>query len=223
MSRGFSKIFVGQVGLRYKTVRNFNLEAGSRLFDSSNPLSVSRASISSIFTNFRYDTRDSFINTSTGFVLQGEGETTVNTGLGNVNFHRLATWIQYYNILFYPGAVLAMRLNIQSLFGDNIPVQFLLPIGGGSTLRGSPQDRFLGKTAAIFNTEVRFPIIWKFGGVVGLDAGRVWDSLGEFSFRNWATNPTIGLRFFMVNFLIRLDIGLGKHATGFYFQFGHIF
>lgn len=222
-SRGFSPSLVGQIGLRYKTVDNYNFEENSRLINTSLNLNVSRATIASIFTNLRFDTRNSFINPSSGVLIQGEAEFTVDTGFTNVNYRRLSAWFQYYTILFYPKTILAVRFNMQSLFGDDIPVQFLLPIGGGSTLRGSPQDRFLGKSSAIFNCELRFPLVWRFGGVLGFDAGKVWDSPAAFDFKAWATNPTLGLRFYMSNFLVRLDVGLGKDSTGFYFNFGHIF
>jgi len=223
VSRGFRPTLVGQFGLRYKTVNNYNFEENSRLKNTTPELNVSRATVSSIYTNLRFDTRDSYINPSAGLVLQGEAEFAFNTGFANVSYQRIAAWFHYYQTLLYPKTILAIRLNLQSLFGDDIPVQFLLPIGGGSTLRGSPQDRFLGKTSAIFNCELRFPLIWRFGGVVGFDAGKVWDSLADFDLKDWATNPTFGLRFYMSNFLVRIDIGLGKDSTGFYFNFGHVF
>lgn len=222
-SRGFSTTLVGQLGLRYKTVENDNFEEDSRLADTLPGLNTGRATVASVYANLRYDTRDSFINPSSGLVLQGEAEFAFNTGFTNVRYQRIAGWIQYYKRLLYPKTVLALRLNVQNLFGEEIPVQFLLPIGGGSTLRGSPQDRYLGKASALFNAEIRFPILWRFGGVVGYDAGKVWDSLGDFNLRNWAANPTFGLRFYMTNFLVRLDIGLGRDSTGFYFNFGHVF
>jgi len=222
-SRGFNPTLVGQFGLRYKTVNNYNFEENSRLKSTPPDLNVSRATVSSIFAKLRFDTRDSYINPSTGLVLQGETEYAFNTSFANVNYQRIAAGFQYYKILWYPKTILALRLNLQNLFGDDIPVQFLLPIGGGSTLRGSPQDRYLGKTSAIFNGELRFPLIWHFGGVVGFDAGKVWDSMADFNLKRWATNPTIGLRFYMSNFLVRLDIGLGKNSTGLYFNFGHVF
>jgi hemolysin activation/secretion protein len=90
-------------------------------------------------------------------------------------------------------------------------------------LRGSPQDRYLDKSHLILNAELRFPVFWRFGGVLGMDAGKVWPSLGDMDFRGWIVNTTIGLRFYMKTFVVRLDIGLGKESTGFYFNFGHIF
>lgn len=109
------------------------------------------------------------------------------------------------------------------LFGDDLPSQVLLPLGGNRTLRGSPQDRFLDKSHLLVNAEIRFPIVGSLGGVVGLDLGKVWPSLGSIDVREWAANPTIGLRYYMKTFVVRMDVGLGADATGLYFNFRHIF
>jgi endonuclease/exonuclease/phosphatase family metal-dependent hydrolase len=223
LSRGFSTRVVGQLGARYKTVRNFNFEGNSRLMKLQPELNSSKATFASLFAGFRYDTRNSFINPSRGLVLQGEAEFAPSSGLSNVAFTRLAAWIQNYSVLFYPKTVLAIRLGMQGLIGNNLPVQVLLPIGGNNTLRGSPQDRYLDKIAALVNAELRFPILWRFGGVLGLDAGKVWNSLGSVDLTCWAVNPTGGLRFYMDTFVVRLDIGFGSETTGLYFNFGHIF
>jgi endonuclease/exonuclease/phosphatase family metal-dependent hydrolase len=223
LSRGFSPHVVGQVGARYKTIRNFNFSDDSRLAKLPPELNASRASFASAFLNVRYDTRNSFINPSRGVVLQGEAEFAPRSTLSDVAFTRLAAWLQYYSILFYPKTILALRLGMQGVMGENLPVQTLLSIGGNNTLRGSPQDRYLDKVSAVLNAELRFPIFWRFGGVLALDAGKVWNSLTSVDLNRWSVNPTVGLRFYMETFVIRLDIGFGKETTGFYFNFGQIF
>jgi hemolysin activation/secretion protein len=125
--------------------------------------------------------------------------------------------------LFIPKTVLALRVGVQGLMGSDLPVQVLMPIGGSTTLRGSPQDRYLDKVAAVANTEVRFPIFWRFGGVAGFDFGKVWSELKDFDLRRWAVNPVAGLRFYMNTFVVRCDVGFGKETTGLYFNFGHVF
>lgn len=131
--------------------------------------------------------------------------------------------VEHYSVLFYPKTVLALRLQAQCLSGTNLPVQLLLPAGGGSTLRGSPQDRFLDKTAAVGNAEVRYPIYGRLGGTAAFDAGRVWESPRQMSLRSWTTNLAVGLRFYMDAFVVRLDAGFGEESTGLYFNFGHAF
>jgi endonuclease/exonuclease/phosphatase family metal-dependent hydrolase len=223
LSRGFSRKLVGQLGLRYKTVRNFNFATDSRLRELPPALNAGRADYASVFSNWRFDSRDSYVNPSQGLVLQGEVEWAPRSSLGNVAFVRTSLWAQAYATLFFPKTVLALRCGAQELFGKDLPAQVLLSIGGNSSLRGSPQDRFLGPSSVLANAELRFPIFWRLGGVLGLDAGRVGESLSELSFRGWAVNPTVGLRFIMNTFVARFDVGFGKETTGIYFNFGHLF
>jgi endonuclease/exonuclease/phosphatase family metal-dependent hydrolase len=221
LSRGFTAATVGQVGLKYATVRNSPPEGTA--IPAPTGLDIGRVSYVSIFGNIRYDSRDSFIHPSEGIVLQAEAEYAPKDGTGTVSFTRIAGWFQYYAVLFQPKTIFAFRFGGQNLFGDDLPSQVLLPLGGNKTLRGSPQDRYLDKSHLLMNAEVRFPIVGKLGGVVGLDCGKVWPSLGSIDFRKWAANPTIGLRYYMKTFVVRMDVGLGADATGLYFNFGHIF
>jgi outer membrane protein assembly factor BamA len=223
LSRGFTSSLVAQVGCRYKTVRNYNFSEESHLRSLPPALNASRVSYASVFLNLRYDTRDSYIDPSQGTVLEGEAEVVPHSGLENVTFTRLSVWAQHYTELFIPKTVLAVRLGMQGLMGSNLPVQVFLPIGGGSTLRGSPQDRYLDKVSAVANAELRFPIFWRFGGVAGFDFGKIWGELKEFDLHRWAVNPVAGLRFYMNTFVVRCDVGFGKETTGLYFNFGQMF
>ncbi|MGD0338501.1 MAG: BamA/TamA family outer membrane protein [Bacteroidota bacterium] len=223
LSKGFSPHVVGQIGARYKTVRDFNFSEDSKLIVLQPEPNASRVNFSSLFATFRYDTRNSFINPSRGLVLQGEAEWAPRCGLSNVAFARFAGWFQHYSVLFYPKTILALRCGVQGLVGEDLPVQVLMSIGGNNNLRGSPQDRYLDRTSALYNAELRFPIYWRFGGVIGLDGGNVWSSLSKIGFARWAMNPTAGLRFYFDTFVVRLDVGFGKETTGFYFNFGQIF
>ncbi len=222
-SRGFSKNFVGQFGLKYKIVRNFNYSDTSKLLELNSSFSAAKVNFSSLNFSLRYDTRNSFINPSKGVVLSGETEYAPQISFTNTSFVRYAGYFQYYSLLFYPKTVFAFRAGIQALNGTDLPVQVLLPIGGNNTLRGYPQDRFLDETSAILNAELRFPICWRFGGVLGIDAGKVWDSIAKIDLKDWVYNPMFGLRFYMDTFIIRLDVGMSEESTGFYLNFGHIF
>ena len=102
-------------------------------------------------------------------------------------------------------------------------MQTLLSVGGTQTLRGSPQDRYLDKASIVGNMELRFPLFWRLGGVLGLDAGKVWHSLQEIDLNRWAWNPVVGLRLYMDTFVVRADLGFGCETTGFYLNFGQLF
>lgn len=223
LSRGFTTKVVGQIGARYRVVRNFNFSPDGRLKNLQPGLSASKVSFASLFASFRYDTRNRFINPSGGVVVQMEADITPGFSFNDVGFTRLSLWLQYYSVLFYPKTVLALRFGLRGLIGDELPVQVLLPIGGNATLRGSLQDRYLDKTSALINAELRFPLLWRFGGMLGYDVGKVWDSISNIDLPRWVVNPTIGLRFFMDTYVVRLDVGFGKESTGMYFNFGHLF
>jgi outer membrane protein assembly factor BamA len=235
LSHSLSRRTVGQVGLRFRAVRNFNLPDSGRM-QLLDALSRGRASTFSLTASLRYDSRNSYINPSHGWVVQGDVEHAPIAFGTNVRLTRFGGWLQYYVPLFYPKTIFATRLGLQSVAGTDVPIQFLVPLGGGSTLRGSPQDRYLLEGIVLFNAEVRFPLVWRFGGIVGWDAGlvdpgRLTMSLANLGFGRpdsptaprWASNSVVGLRFFMDTFLVRADIGFGEETTGFYLNFGHLF
>jgi endonuclease/exonuclease/phosphatase family metal-dependent hydrolase len=224
LSRGLTPKFIGQIGFTYKSIKNSNFEKDSKLKSLIPSLNSETVTYTSIFTTIRYDTRNSFINPTRGLVLQGELEYAPRTKMNNVCFTRTGILSQYYYTLIdYPKTILATRLKLQNLSGSNLPVQVLLPIGGGNTLRGSPQDRFLDKVSAIGNIELRFPLFGRLGGIAGYDVGKVWYKIQQIDLDNWASNPIVGLRFYLDTYIVRLDVGLGKETTGFYLNFNHVF
>jgi len=222
-SRGLTGNIVGQIGVKYKLIKNYNFSETGHLKDIFGYNNEVEKHYTSVYGSLRFDTRNSFINPTSGLVLQGEFESSNASFLSNVGFSSLSACFQYYSMLFYPTTVFAARFGFQALIGNNLPFQVLLPIGGSNTLRGSTQDRFLDNISSILNTELRFPIFWRFGGVIGFDAGKVWHSLDELDLNNWSVSPVVGLRFFMDTFVVRIDVGFGSETTGFFLNFGHLF
>jgi len=226
-SRGLTPQLVGQAGLRYRTVRNDNFEDDS-LFYSLHPRHRGRVTTAALFIAFRHDTRDSYINPSRGIVLQAEIDHVPHLSINDVAVTRYSAQVQYFRPLFTPEVIFACRAIGQDLEGSDLPVHVLLPIGGVHTMRGMAQDRFLDSASALVNAEVRFPLIWRLGGVVGYDTGKVWNMSTKFDLHDWARNVAVGLRCYLETFVVRFDIGFGRDAfgeknTGFYFNFGHLF
>jgi outer membrane protein assembly factor BamA len=222
-SRGFAPSVIAGAGVRFKAVRNFGFSDTSHLATLPPELNAGRVSYTSLFVSARYDTRNSTISPTGGLVLQGDAEFAPGFLPGNVSFARYGLAVQHYRPVIRASTTLALRGMLQFLSGNDLPVQVLLPIGGNATLRGFTQDRYIDCVAAVLNAEVRFPIYWRLGGVLGVDAGKVWHTPGALDLSNWALNPTIGLRFTMETFVVRVDVGLGKETTGFYFNFGQLF
>lgn len=177
----------------------------------------------SLVLNAFFDTRNSIINPQKGICVTAGIETSPSLSFTKSSFSKILLTFQSYNKILLPGLVFAGRISAGQLIGSNIPVQFLLPVGGNQTLRGFRQDRFIDRSRTFVNAEFRFPIWRRFGGIAGIDAGRVYPSLREFSFDDWKINPVLGLRYYMNNFVVRADIGISNETTGFYLNFGHIF
>lgn len=222
-SRGFSREFVAQLGLKYRTVRNFNYDP-DKLFARSLPaINHGRSSAATFYASARYDSRDSYINPSRGQAVQAEFETGGSWLAGDYSITSTTLAFQTYHVLLYPKTVFAGRLMSQMIAGTDLPVHALATVGGTRTLRGYPQDRFLDKMRAVLNAEVRFPLSWRFGGVIGMDAGRVFASPSQLRLDRWEVNSVIGLRFYMDTFVVRADLGFGRETTSFYLNFGHLF
>jgi outer membrane protein assembly factor BamA len=222
LSRGFSPTFVGQAGIRHRSVKNSGYPTASPLgLYSAVPdeFEFGRTTVQSVV---RWDSRNSFINASEGCVLQIEGEKSLS-GSGPSDFFRMGGWLQYYTPLFSSRIVLACRGGIQNLQCDDPPVQILLPIGGAATVRGYAQDRYLDKASAVVNIEARFPVWGRFSGMAGFDAGKVWHEVKEMDFSRWARNPVVGIRYGFDTFITRLDVGFGPEETALYLNFGQLF
>mgnify|MGYP000712808819 FL=1 len=227
ISSAFTKTFVVNAGLKYRTISSYNFDTNGELqkFDGSfNNRFINTLSLLAIV---RWDSRNNFINPNKGTVLQIDAEYAPDLSFTNENYFKLGVTFQNYFTLLQPQFVFASRFVGQIIFPDNVPIQLQLPIGGNNTLRGLPQDRYLSASTLIINNEIRFPIWWRFGGIVGLDIGAT-GSTTDYEFwtqqlSGWIVNPVLGLRFYMDNFIVRFDVGFGSETTGIYFNFGHIF
>jgi outer membrane protein assembly factor BamA len=214
LSRGFVKDFVAELGIRFKSINSFGLDPVKHNVYMNNI--TSKVKVASLIFNFRLDTRKNFINPQDGFVLEIDNEIARDIIKPPAqNFYKIGVISQSYIKLFVPNLVFANRVVLQAI--SDVGYQLLLPLGGNNTLRGLPQDRYLSNSAILINSELRFPIIWRLGGIAGVDIGN------SESTPDWIINPVAGLRFYMNNFVVRLDIGFGKETTGVYFNFGHIF
>jgi hypothetical protein len=223
LSRGFSPHVIARTGLKYISIRNYNFEESSRLRQLPPSLNSGTVRYTAISAGMRYDTRDSYINPSRGHVVNAEVEFAPDISLNNVAFTFVNVSLQNYMVLFYPKTVLAMRLKMKSVSGDDLPVQVLIPAGGNNSIRGYSQNRFLERSSVTANIEMRFPIYWRFGGVIGYDAGTVARSVGDILDNTIFTSPVAGLRFYMDTFVVRVDAGFSRETMGFYFNFGQVF
>lgn len=227
LSKGFSEHFVVEAGISYKLFNSFNFDTAGVLENTPSDLNNKNIQYQSFRVNVRYDTRNSFINPSDGYVAQLETESAFESSISNVGFVKAGLNLQNFISLFHPKIILASRVLAQIILPSDVPFQIQLPIGGNRTVRGLQQDRYLSSSTFVFNNEIRFPIWWRFGGIAGLDIGTT-GSTNDYDFYDdklsgWIFSPAAGLRFYMDNFVVRFDLGFSKDYTGIYFNFGHMF
>lgn len=227
ISSAFTKTFLVNAGLKYRTISSYNFDTNGELQKFDGSFNNRFINTLSLLANVRWDSRNNYINLNKGMVLQIDAEYSPVLSFTNESYFKFGLTFQNYLTLFETQIILASRLVGQIIYPDNVPIQLQLPIGGNNTLRGLPQDRYLSASTLILNNELRFPIWWRFGGIVGLDVGAT-GSTTDYEFwaqqlSGWIVNPVLGLRFYMDNFIVRFDVGFGSETTGFYFNFGHIF
>jgi len=106
-------------------------------------------------------------------------------------------------------------------------------LGGGTTLRGYKQSRFLGRVMNFNNFELRCRFaqanILKqhlaFSAVPFFDIGGVWDSLSRLNHtENFRYSEGLGLRIaWNVNTILRFDYAISQEDRQFFFSLGHAF
>jgi outer membrane protein assembly factor BamA len=107
-------------------------------------------------------------------------------------------------------------------------------IGGMSSVRGVPRNRYQGTAKVISNSELRF-YVWEFpllgetlktGGVAFIDLGRVWHpGVDDGSLWRWHPGVGAGLRLARRAAVARFDVAISPELwrTGVYVTFGHMF
>jgi Omp85 superfamily domain len=111
-------------------------------------------------------------------------------------------------------------------------------LGGIWTLRGYNQDRFVGAVVAMTNVEIRWTFVsfhWLMGDLIGdqkfsfalvpfLDMGRVFDTVGTFTFADWKRGEGGSFRVaWNQATIVRADFGVSDEGWDFYLDFGHQF
>jgi outer membrane protein assembly factor BamA len=211
LSRAFTREIIVELGLGYKSISCYEFDLNGKL-QTLKPSTVQHLSF---LLNLKLDTRTNFINPNKGYLIQLSNEIAKDILGQKQNFIKMGLRFQSYLKVLSSKLVLASRVILQTV--TDVTYQNLLPLGGNSSVRGLPQDRYLSQSFALINEEIRFPIWERISGIIGVDIGN------SKSTPKWIFNPVVGLRFNMDNFIVRADLGFGKESTGFYFNFGHLF
>jgi outer membrane protein insertion porin family len=185
------------------------------------------------------DERDNITDPRRGIFWTGTTE-LARTGLGSdVDYERYygqlfaylplgpLVWAQGYRLGMVPGTDPLLLLENR------------FRAGGPTTVRGFDQnelgprtsagDSLGGQAVAVFNQELRFPIVGKLKGGIFWDAGNVWPTSGELDLGDLRQSAGAGLRYVFPFGPVRIEYAWilkrreGEPAGRFVFGLGHAF
>ncbi len=220
LSHAFSPTLILGVSYNLALISLYDYQDSNTLLNK-NTSGIGESHLAELRFDLKHDSRNSQINPSKGHKI------TMQYILSSSMFY--SKWT--YKILGFESAIyksvlkkhiLAARLFIQTLSGRP-PIQALSTIGGGWTARGYKVDRFKDNALSLISLEYRFPIFKQLGGVVFEDMGRVYNSFKYLSVKDWHMDSGLGLRYYLDNFVVRMDVGLSNEGVRIYFNFGHVF
>jgi len=196
-----------------------------------------------------YDTRDLEPDPSKGLFLQYSHEYSAPWLGSNFNFNKFMVQGQFIHS-FLKWKDNRSRLTFAGLaafghiFGSNInfiemwdlssqaEAGGILVLGGGRSLRGYREARFMAPTVGLVNLELRarlhdfnaFNQHFALGITPFYDFGTVWEGLKDISLTEFRGAPGIGGRIaWNQSTILRLDYAQSREGGQFFFGFGHIF
>ncbi|SNS32563.1 Surface antigen [Belliella buryatensis] len=196
-----------------------------------------------------YDTRDLEPDPSKGIFLQYSHEYSAPWLGSDFNFnkfmvqgqfiHTFHRWKNNRNRLTFAGLAA-----VGHIFGPNInfiemwdlssqaEAGGILILGGGRSLRGYREARFMAPTVGLVNLEMRarlhdfnaFNQHFALGLTPFYDFGTVWEGLNDVQLNNFRGAPGLGGRIaWNQSTILRLDYAQSREGGQFFFGFGHIF
>ncbi len=170
--------------------------------------------------NISFDNRDNTFYPHRGFYIDARVLFYRREFGSEYNFTRLELDFRPY-VQLYQELVLAFQLSARVNFGT-VPFMLMPQIGGTERMRGYPDGRYMDKDCLIAQTEFRFPIVWRFGGVIFGSAGTVAPRLDKIDLYFVRFAWGAGLRFTVekeehINF--RFDVGFDERFNPSFYLF----
>lgn len=172
--------------------------------------------------SLRYDTRDCLTEPHTGVALrldqQFRGRWLGNSRGFNVNEFTASAYKPVWK-----GGILAGRVHWRCTWGDT-PWCFLSTIGGSDNMRGYFDGRYRDKNEADICVELR-QHVWRRNGIVcWVGAATLFPRFSDIEVAHVLPNAGIGYRWeFKDRMNVRVDLGFGRHQTGFIFSINEAF
>ena len=179
--------------------------------------------VSGIGVQTNYDSRDRLFYPTKGWVAEAFVYTEGPYSGSDFKYQRLSADVSHY--VSMGNNVLAMNAVAVFSTGD-VPFHQMPVIGGTKRMRGYFEGKYRDNNLLILQSEYRFPIYKRFGGVAFGGLGQVSDKVENVVSSPIRYNFGAGLRFTLdkiQHINIRADYGIGYKSSGFYLTIGEAF
>jgi outer membrane protein assembly complex protein YaeT len=241
----FRKIYVWSYGYRYELATTLEPSLGEGVTET-----VRVTPLSGTITR---ETRDEVLDASKGtFLSQAFAYSPGWLGSDRPYMKYYAQYFHYFPLrpekpAPFTGEILRARLvfatgvrvGLARGLGGDVPTSERFYAGGSTTLRGFEQNAVGpigannvpagGDAVVVFNNELRVPVLRRIDGVLFVDVGNVYPTIGDFSLTDLRESAGIGIRLRTPWVLLRSDYGFvldpkpGERRSRFYFSIGQAF
>jgi len=241
----FGKVYVWSYGYRYERATTLEPSLGEGVTET-----VRVTPLSGTITR---ETRDEVLDASKGtFLAQALAYSPGWLGSDRPYVKYYAQYFHYFPLrpekpVPFTGEILRARLvfatgvrvGLARGLGGDVPTSERFYAGGSTTLRGFEQNAVGpigannvpagGNAVVMFNNELRVPVLRRLDGVVFIDVGNVYPTIGDFSLTDLRESAGIGIRLRTPWVLLRSDYGFvldpkpGEKRSRFYFSIGQAF
>lgn len=167
--------------------------------------------------HFIGDRRDNIFSTSSGYLFQLKAAVYRKELGSGENFSQLEfDYRQFFHLMKQHVCAIEYKMTVS---GGIVPFQLLPRMGGSDLMRGYYKGRYRDKQYIAFQSEYRFPIFWRFRGVLFGGIGQVMPTLDAFDFDGVKMTGGAGIRFVWdkeqrIN--IRFDVGIADGGVEYY-------
>ncbi len=169
-----------------------------------------------------YDSRDFIPNPYKGVYIKLE-QNFYPEFLGSTQYFNRTEFIaRYYKKLWDTGV---LAFDFQGIFNNgDVPWSMVAQMGSSRQMRGYYKGQYRDEKLLQTQVELRQKIYGRSGAVIWAGAGNVFPAFSDFEWRH--TLPTFGIGYrweFKNRVNVRLDYGIGKGQTSFYFNINEAF
>ncbi|PHM59905.1 BamA/TamA family outer membrane protein [Xenorhabdus sp. KK7.4] len=209
------------LGVNFSSVNAGDTDAQAKKYFEQ---SVGGASVisSGVSAYFSYDSRDFLPNPQYGQAIELI-YTYFSPELG-ADYRFSTTQLQFSTYHQLSEKTVLAFDNYARFSAGEVPWNQLSLLGNSLRMRGYYEGRYRDKNIFTTQLELRHKLDWRHGVVGWVGMGTLSDTPSTLGERHWLPSIGVGYRFeFKPRMNVRLDFGIGKGSTGFYFQVGEAF